>query len=148
MYSFKGWRNDKNHAFPPKCCISNEKTCYCYTFYNENHTTYLYITYNKKIYLLKNVLAYCGYSTTSPFFLLLSGHKRCDNAATNLNSEKARSRMMACLHGYGDKGRWVKYWVHLGCRISPCYGLFSLGARFETYEAFISLILQIFFGLP
>jgi hypothetical protein len=26
------------------------------------------------------------------------------------------------------------------------YGPFSLGGRFETYEWFISLILQIFFG--
>jgi hypothetical protein len=25
------------------------------------------------------------------------------------------------------------------CWISPCYGPFSLGARFETYEPFISL---------
>jgi hypothetical protein len=27
-----------------------------------------------------------------------------------------------------------------------CYGPFSLGARFETYEAFVSLIFQFFFG--
>jgi hypothetical protein len=34
----------------------------------------------------------------------------------------------------------------LGCWISPCYGPFSLGARFETYEPFISLIFQFFSG--
>jgi len=34
----------------------------------------------------------------------------------------------------------------LGCWISPCYGPFSLGARFENYEPFISLIFQIFSG--
>jgi hypothetical protein len=34
----------------------------------------------------------------------------------------------------------------LGCWISPFYGLFSLGARFETYEQFISLILKFFSG--
>jgi len=49
--------------------------------------------------LLKNILAYCGYSPTSPFFLLLSEHKHCDNAATNSNSEHARSRMVASLRG-------------------------------------------------
>jgi len=49
--------------------------------------------------LLKNILAYCGYSLTSPFFLLLSEHKHCDNAATNSNSENARSRMAASLRG-------------------------------------------------
>jgi hypothetical protein len=38
VYSINGWQNNKNHAFPSKCCISNEKACYCYTFYNENHT--------------------------------------------------------------------------------------------------------------
>jgi hypothetical protein len=48
--------------------------------------------------------------------------------------------------GYGEKGRRVKYWAHLGCWISPCYGRFSRDARFETYELFISLIFQKFFG--
>jgi len=47
--------------------------------------------------LLKNILAYCGYSPTFPFFLLLSEHKHCDNAATNSNSENARSRKFASL---------------------------------------------------
>jgi len=45
--------------------------------------------------LLKNILAYCGYSPNSPFFLLFFEHKNCDNVATNLNSENARSRMVA-----------------------------------------------------
>jgi len=74
-----------------------KKRC-CYTFCIENPTTYLYITCNK-IFLLKNVLAYCGYSPTSPFLLLLSEHKHYDNAATNSNSENARSRMVASLPG-------------------------------------------------
>jgi len=26
MYSFKGWQNNKNHAFPSKHCTSNEKS--------------------------------------------------------------------------------------------------------------------------
>jgi hypothetical protein len=54
--------------------------------------------------LLKNILAYCGYSPTSPFFLLLSEHKHCDNAASNLNSKNARSRMVASLLGRGGMG--------------------------------------------
>jgi len=45
--------------------------------------------------LLKNILAYCWYSSTSPIFLLLSEHKNCGNVATNSNSENARSRMVA-----------------------------------------------------
>jgi hypothetical protein len=61
---------------------------------------YLYITHNKrKFYLLKNILVYCGYSPTSPFFFLLSEHKHCDNMATNLNSKNARSRIVASLQG-------------------------------------------------
>jgi hypothetical protein len=32
----------------------------------------------------------------------------------------------------------------MGCQIAPCYGPFSLGARFETYEPFISLIFNFF----
>jgi len=83
--------------------------------------------------LLKNIRAYCRYSPTSPFFLLFSEHKNCDNATTNSNSENARSRMVVSFagkRGCGDKGRWVKYWACLGCWISPFYGQFSLGARF------------------
>ena len=61
--------------------------------------TYRYITYNKKILCQQNILAYCVYSPTAPFFLLLSEHKHCDNTATNSNSENARSRMVASLRG-------------------------------------------------
>ena len=32
----------------------------------------LYIICNKKILFVKSILAFCGYSPTSPFFLLLS----------------------------------------------------------------------------
>jgi len=46
---------------------------------------------------VKNILAYCWYSLTSPFFMLLSEHKHCDKAATSWNSENARSRMVASL---------------------------------------------------
>ena len=45
------------------------------------------------------MLAYCGYSLTSPVFLLLSEHKHCNNAATNSNSKNAKSRIVASLHG-------------------------------------------------
>jgi len=56
--------------------------------------------------LLKNILAYCGYSPTYPFFVLLSEHKHCDNVATNSNRENARSRMVASLRG--SVGMWTK----------------------------------------
>jgi hypothetical protein len=47
---------------------------------------------------------------------------------------------------YGGKERCVKDWALLGCWISPCYGPFSLGGRFENHEPFIYLILQIYFS--
>jgi len=53
----------------------------------------------RKFYFLKNILAYCGYSPTSPFFLLLSEHKHCDDTAINSNSENTRSRTVAGLRG-------------------------------------------------
>ena len=68
--------------------------------------TYVHITYKKKILFVKNILAYCWYSPTSPFFLLPAEHKHCDNAAPNWNSENARSRMVASsrgILGLGDK---------------------------------------------
>jgi len=39
------------------------------------------------------------FSPPSPLVLMLSEHKHCDNAATNSNSENARSRMVASLQG-------------------------------------------------
>ena len=48
---------NKNHVSPSKRCISREKKTYCYTFYNENHTTYLYIVCNKKIVFVKKYLS-------------------------------------------------------------------------------------------
>jgi hypothetical protein len=69
--------------------------------------------------------------------------------ATNSNSENTESRMEASSAGtreYGGKGRCVKYWVHLDCWISLCYGPFSLGEWFETYELFIALIFNFFSG--
>jgi hypothetical protein len=41
---------------------------------------------------------------------------------------------------YVGKGGRVKHWARLDCWISPCYGSFSLGAHFETYVPFTSLI--------
>jgi hypothetical protein len=79
---------------------------------------------------------------------MLSEHKHCDIATTSANNKSARSRMEASSlgkRGYGGKGRLVKYWAHLGCCVSPCYGPFSLGAHFETYELLISLISNFFF---
>ena len=58
----------------------------------------------RKFYLLKNILVYCGYSPTSPFFLLLSEHKHCDNVETDSNSENARSRMLANVQGMVGTG--------------------------------------------
>jgi len=60
--------------------------------------------------LLKNILAYSGYSPTTPFSLLLSEHKHCDNAATNWNSENVRSTMVASLRGSVGMGTKKDKW--------------------------------------
>jgi hypothetical protein len=56
-----------------------------------------YVPVIRKFHLLQKFSVYGGYSPTSLFFLMLSEHKHCDNAATNSNSENARSRMLAIL---------------------------------------------------
>jgi len=67
--------------------------------------TYRHIICNKKmLFVLKNILPYFGYSPTSPFLFLFSEHKHYDNAATNSNSENARSRMVASLRGSVSTG--------------------------------------------
>jgi hypothetical protein len=61
-------------------------------------------------------------------------HWKRDNARSRMEASSARK------HGCRDKGRWMKYWARLGCWISPCYGPFLLGTRFESYEPCTSLI--------
>jgi hypothetical protein len=103
--------------------------------------TYLYVNCNKKIYLLK-------------YQPIVGNHRLLHSSCCFLNTNTAITRQLirtsrtleaewwqVC----GDKGRGVKYWERLGCWISPCYGPFWLGARFETYEPFIFLVFQIFF---
>jgi len=113
--------------------------------------TYLYITYNKITLFFKNVLAYCGYSPTSPFFLLLSEHKHSDKAETNSNSENARSIIVASFRGSvgtetkedeSSTGRvWADEFHHVTAR--------SLLTRvLKIMNPFISLIFQFFFFGP
>ena len=99
--------------------------------------------------LVKNILAYYGYSPTFPFFLLLYEHKYCDNEATNSNNENARSRMVASLRGSvstgieEDESCIGRFWAAGIHHVTACSGL---GARFKTDEPFISLIFQFFFS--
>ena len=68
-------------------------------------------------------------SPTAPLFLLLSEHKHCDNAATNWNSENARSRMVASLRvsvGTGtkeDESSTGRVWAAGLHRVTACSGL-------------------------
>ena len=110
----QGMTEQYKSCFPSKRCICNEKTCYCHTFYDENHT---YVPVIRKFYLLKSILAYCGYSPTSPVFFWFSGHKHCDNAATNFNSGNARSRMVTSL--------W-EAWLRGQRKMSQVLGAFGL----------------------
>jgi hypothetical protein len=102
--------------------------------------TYLYITCNKKILLLKNILAYCGYSPISPSFLLLSEHKHCDFAATNSNSENARRRMVATLWGSvsTEKKEYESSTGHV----------WTAGFHHSTCRAFLNLRTLYFFNFP
>jgi len=99
VYSFKGRQNNKNHAFPSKRCISNKKRVNVTHFTMKIIVRACLLPVIRKSYFLKNILAYCGYSPTSPFFLLLSEHKHCDDTAINSNSENTRSRTVAGLRG-------------------------------------------------
>ena len=83
-------------------------------------STYLYITCNKKIlFVKKNILAYCGYSPTSPFFLLLSKRKNCDNVATAV-IRTARTLEAEWWQVCGEA------WVRGQRKMSPVLGTFGL----------------------
>jgi hypothetical protein len=94
---FQGMTETKIMLFHQNAALSMKKLVIVTHFTMKIMRTYLYITCSKKILFVKNILSYCWYSPNSPFFLLLSEH--CDNAATNSNSENARSRMLASLPG-------------------------------------------------
>ena len=67
--------------------------------------TYLYIPSHKKNVFVKKILAYSGYSPTSPFFLLLSEHKHCNNRATNSNSETLQAEWWQVCRGMWVRGQ-------------------------------------------
>jgi len=59
--------------------------------------------------LLKIILAYCGYSPTSSFFLLLSEHKFCDNVVTRSNSNAGGKFFLFWVVGRGGSvSTWTK----------------------------------------
>ena len=99
--------------------------------------------------MLQNILACCVYSPTSPLFLLCCEHKHCDNAATNLNSENARSRMVPSVRGSvgtetkkdeSSTGRvWAAGFHHVTARS-------HLVRILKLMNPFISLIFQISLG--
>jgi len=67
--------------------------------------TYVYITCNKKILFVKKYFSLLWVLTDFSILLfLLSEHKHCKNAATNSNSESARSRMATSLRGSVSTG--------------------------------------------
>jgi hypothetical protein len=80
---------------------------------------------------------------------VLSEHKHCNNAATNANSENARSRMVVASSAGSvstgakeDESIIERVWA----AVFHCYGPFSFGARCETYEQFIYIVFNFFFG--
>jgi hypothetical protein len=108
---------------------------------------YSTLTVIRKFYLLKSILAYCGYSPTSPTFLLFSEHKHCDNAATNSNSENVRSRMAASLRRSVGTGTMKM------SQVMGAFGLldFTMLPPVLAWRAYwnlwtVSLIFQIFSG--
>jgi hypothetical protein len=111
--------------------------------------SYLYITFNKKILFVKKYLSLLWVFTDfSPFFLLLSEHKHCDNAATNSNSENARSRMVAILRGNvgtGTKGDesstgcvWAAVLHHVTARSRLSRALKLMNRLFLSFSKFFS----------
>ena len=146
MYSFKGWQKNENHGFPSKRCVNNDNTLLLHICTMQIICTYLYINCNKKILFVKNILSYCGYSSTSPFFLLLSEHKQCDDAANRTASTlEAEFRQVcgeACV-------RWQRKSQVLGA-----FGLldFTMLRPVLAWRAFWKwwpvyfIIFQIFFG--
>jgi hypothetical protein len=105
-----------------------KKTCYFYTFYNENHSTYLYITCN----YLSLLWEFTDFFIL-PFAFWTQTLRSLIRTARTLEAE----RWQVC----GEA--WVRGQMS---QVLGALRPFSLGARFETYEPFISSIFQISFG--
>jgi hypothetical protein len=65
---------------------------------------HLYITCNKKILSVKKHLSLLWVFTDLSILLVASENKHCNNAATNLNSENARSSMVTSLQRSAGTG--------------------------------------------
>jgi hypothetical protein len=144
MYRFKGWQNNRNHAFPSKRCLSNEKSVIVTHFTMKIIRTHLYIACKKKILFVKKHLNLLW--VFIDFCILLNTNTAVTQQLIWTTRMLEAEWWQICGEEWvRGQRRWVKYWMCLGCWISPCYGLFVLGACFETYEPFISLNFQFFF---
>jgi len=147
MYSFKGWQNNKTHVFPSKRCTSNEKTCYCYTFYNKK--TYVCTCTQSVIrnfYLLKSILAYCGYSPN--FSILL--YAFCRNINTAIMRQLIRTVRTLEAEWWQVCG---EVWVQGQRKMSQVLGAFGLLdftmlRPILAWRVFLNLWTIYFFNFP
>jgi len=147
MYSFKGRRNNKNHAFLSKRCTSNEIHVIVIHFTMKIIHTYLYITCNFFFFFfffffLENILAYFGYSPTSTFFLLLSEHK---HAITRQLIRTARTLEAEWWQACGET--WVRGQRKMN-QVLGAFGLldFTMLRPFLAWHAFWNLRTVYFFN--
>jgi len=113
-YSFNRWQNNKNHAFPPKRSTSKKKTCYCYTFYNENHTC---IPVNKKILFVKKYFSLWVFTNSSILLFCF------------LNTNTAIIRQLIWIAGMLEADWWQvcgEAWVRGQRKMSQVLGVFGL----------------------
>ena len=145
MYSFKGWQNNKNHVFPSKRCASNEKTCYCYTFYNENYNTYLYVICNKQILFAKKYLSLLWLFIDFPFLLFC--FLNINTAITLQLTRTARTLEAEWWQVWGEA--WVRGQRKMN-QVLGAFGLldFTMLLPVLPWRAFLNLWTIYFFNVP
>jgi len=120
MYSFKGWQKNKNHAFPSKCCTSNEKKVLLLHILQRKSyiLTYLYITCNKKILFIKKYFSLLWIFTD--FSILLFWFLNINTAITRQLIRKARTLEAEWWQVWGEA------WVWGQRKLSQVLGAFGL----------------------
>jgi hypothetical protein len=147
VYIFKGWQNNKNHAFPSKRCISNGKNVLLLHILQRNSyvRTYLYITCNKNILFVKKI-----------FYPIVGIHRLLHSSVCFLNINAAITQQLIWTVRALETEWWQlcgEAWVRGQRKMSQVLGAFGLLDctmlwPFLTWHAFLNLWTVYFFNFP
>ena len=145
MYSFKGWQNNKNQAFPSKRCTSNEKHVIVIHFTMKIIRTCLYIICNTTILFVKKYFSLLW--VFSYFFILHFCFLNTNTAITRQLIRTARTLEAEWWQVCGEA--WVRGQKKTS-QVLGAFGMlyFTVLRPVLAWRAFLNLWTVYFFDFP